>query len=73
MTEETKSYYFTFGFGHSHRVNGITFDCDIVVEIEGTFITAREKMFKSFGNKWCAQYETGEFDLEMYPRGVHKL
>lgn len=37
-------WWFTFGQDHTHRVNGVTFDCDIVLEIEGTASEARQRM-----------------------------
>jgi hypothetical protein len=65
--------YFTFGQIHVHRVNGKTFDCDCVAEIEApTKGECRDKMFKLFGDKWCFQYDKEQIDkdLHYFPRGI---
>ena len=65
-----EKHYFTFGQDHTHRVNGVTFDCDCVVMITGTYALAREKMFDTFGRKWSFQYSEKTFCPEYFPRGV---
>lgn len=72
---ETNKYYFTFGFGHAHSVNGRTYDKDTVVEITAvTDAEARNIMVDSFGQKWCMQYSNlEEVQMQYYPKGVIKL
>ena len=65
-----KTSYFTFGQSHIHRVNGFTFDCDVIVEI--TAEDPRDVMFSFFGDKWGMQYDSCP-DLEYFPRGIKKL
>ncbi len=68
-----KKYYFTFGQIHTHSVNGITFDKDIVVEIEAeNYGKARQRMVDTFGLVWCFQYKKKP-EMEFFPRGVYKL
>lgn len=68
-----KKYYFTFGFNHVHTVNGITFDKDIIIEIEAdNCVKARSVMFKHFNEKWgMCYYEMP--DMKFYPRGIYNL
>ena len=49
---ETRDWFFTFGSAHAHP-NGY-------VRIHGTFVTARDTMFKRYGAKWAFQYPTAE-------------
>lgn len=62
--------YFSFGFGHVHRVNGFTFDKDILVKI--TAEDPRAKMFEMFGAKWAMEYEHPP-DERYWPRGMKEL
>lgn len=73
MSEDIKTWHFSLGQDHTHRVNGMTWDCDLLIEIDGTFASAREKMFSLVGSAWCMQYEAGETDLKFYPRGIHRV
>jgi hypothetical protein len=67
-------YYFTFGQGHRHEVNGVIYDHNCVVEIEAEDSDkAREKMFSVFGDKWSMQYESISNHLEYFPRGIIRL
>ena len=68
MQKETS--WFTFGQNHTHSVNGLTYDKDIVVEI--TAKDPRERMVKVFGNKWSLQYNSKP-DMSFFPRGIKKL
>lgn len=64
-----KKFYATMGQGHTHRINGVTIDCDSVVEIEaGDYNAAYEFCNVLFERKWCSLYENPEMDF--YPRGV---
>lgn len=64
-------FYFSFGQGHVHRVNGKTFDCDSIVEIHAdNEKEARDVMFKTFGKKWFTSYTEETLDLQYFPRGV---
>jgi len=65
--------YFSFGLNHTHKVNGITWDADIVCAIEAKSANdARDKMFEAFGPKWSLQYDTIP-DMRYFPRGIAKL
>lgn len=46
--KDVEMYAFTFGSGQQHE------GCYVV--IKGSFMSAREKMHKRFGNKWSHQY-----------------
>ena len=65
--------YVTFGFDHTHAVNGKTFDKDCVAVIESESAEAgREKAFEYFGAKFCFEYPEDRFDMasmHWYPRG----
>jgi hypothetical protein len=61
--------YVTFGQGHTHRVNGKTFDCDSVAVVNGD----RDTVFEIFGPKFCFEYAEEEFDMtsmKYFPRGL---
>lgn len=62
--------FFTFGQNHVHSLNGITFDKDIVVEIEDN--EPRALMFAFFGPKWAMEYDFKP-DMDLFPRGCVKL
>lgn len=64
-------FFFSFGQGHTHRVNGKTFDCDSIVEIHAdNEPEARQKMFNTFGENWFTSYTEENFQPEYFPRGV---
>lgn len=66
--------YFTFGQDHTHRVNGFTYDCDVVVKITGDDpAITRQIMFEHFGSKWAFQYDGAPPDLQYFPRGIKEL
>ena len=61
--------YVTFGQGHTHRINGKTFDTDCVALLDG----GRDAVFETFGRKWCFEYSEEHFDkidMKYFPRGV---
>lgn len=59
MTDESKDYYFTFGFGHVDPGSGLSLaNCYTV--IRGTFNSARDEMVARYGNKWAFQYGSAE-------------
>jgi len=66
-----KKFFFTFGQNHAHRYNGVTLDCDSVVQInaedEGK---ARDKMVDMFGMVWGFSYSEERIQMHYYPRGV---
>jgi hypothetical protein len=65
--------YFTFGQGHTHRVNDFTWDKDVVCAISARTVSeAREKMFDAFGAEWAFQYDECP-DIEFFPRGLKEL
>lgn len=66
-------YWFTFGQQHVHSVDGVTFDKDIVVEIEAEdYESAREKMVELFDLKWAFQYREIP-NMDHFPRGIYFL
>lgn len=65
----------TFGQQHTHRVNGITFDCDSVAVIEAeNHKEGREKAFELFGDKFFTSYLEETFQrkhlIVYFPRGL---
>lgn len=65
-----KTFYITFGQIHTHRINGVTVDCDCWVEIHSTFEKdARQKADELFGQKWSMIYKKYNFDSSHFPRG----
>jgi len=66
-----EKHYFSFGQNHTHRYNGVTLDCDGIVEIQAEDAgEARQKMFDAFGPKWAFQYTEETYNPEYFPRGV---
>lgn len=65
-----KTSYFTFGQSHAHNVGGFTYDKDIVVKI--TAENPRKVMFKTFGDKWCFEYDK-EPDMKYFHRGIKEV
>ena len=69
-------HFVTFGQIHTHRINGITLDCDCVAEYEASnYEEGREKAFELFGTKFFTDYH-GKFpieDLQYFPRGIIKI
>lgn len=46
-------WYFTFGAGHEHA--------GTYVRIQGSYNSARDKMFEKYGSKWAFQYPESEW------------
>ena len=67
-------HYVTFGQIHTHRVNGITLDCDTVACYEAEDAQdGRNKAFKYFDGKFFTDYHDTQFnmeDLEFFPKGI---
>lgn len=64
--------YITFGQDHVHRINGKTFDCDCVAEVNLPEAEARA----IFHPKFCFSYTDANFDkvdMSFYPRGIIPL
>ena len=60
--------YVTFGQQHTHRVNGITFDCDCVAVVEGD----RDRVVELFGLVFCFTYTSKQWkpeNIKHFPRG----
>lgn len=70
-------HYVTFGQGHTHRVNGKTFDCDTVAVYEAeNRKEGRDKAFEYFGPKFCMEYHGSEWNekhLHYFPKGYVEL
>jgi hypothetical protein len=66
-------HWFTFGQNHVHRVNGKTWDADVVCVIEAPDAeAARIEMIAAFGLRWAFQYDR-EPDMRHYPTGTRFL
>lgn len=67
-----KTAYFSFGQTHTHRINNVTLDKDILVKI--TAKDPRARMFELFGPKWAFEYNEITPDMERhFPRGVVEI
>ncbi|MBW8034105.1 MAG: hypothetical protein FVQ79_00105 [Planctomycetes bacterium] len=66
-----KTYYFSFGQDHTHRIDGVTLDADVLLKVtaEG-YNEARQKVFDAIGPKWSFQYDDDTMDLKYFPRGI---
>lgn len=54
MSEEKKQdWIFTFGLGHKHAGH--------FVRINGTWKSARDEMFRRYGDEWCWQYTAEDY------------
>lgn len=63
-------FYVSFGQDHVHRVNGITLDKDILLEIEADDEgEARRRVWKTIGPEWHRVYTEDTIKLEYFPRG----
>lgn len=69
-----EKFFFTFGQDHTHRFEGVTFDCDSVVQINAENESfARAKMIQCFALKWGFCYDEEQMKenfKKYYPRGV---
>jgi len=69
-------FYITFGQSHAHRVNGNTFDCDSLCEIEAkTAGEAHDRAMDIFGGVFHQCFDENEMReaLSFFPRGIIKL
>lgn len=65
--------YITFGQVHTHRVNGITFDRDVVAEIEcDNHEHGRDIAFELFDGEFMTSYDEEQIkeNLHYFPRGI---
>ena len=79
-----KGYYFTFGSGQrctlETETGNIRLNENTSIFIPDLdFSTARKKMFKVFGSKWCGQYDQDQWreigwgeTVEM-PKGIRRV
>lgn len=68
-----KTYYLTFGQDHTHRINGTTWDCDVVCAIKAdSYEEMRRIAFENFGPKFATTY-TEKPEMEFFPRGIKFL
>lgn len=67
---ENVTRYFTFGQAHVHRVNGRTFDADVLAKI--TAPDPRAVMVEHFGRKWAFEY-TEPPEERFWPGGMIEL
>lgn len=67
--------YVTLGQDHRHTVNGTTYDCDSLVEVDcESHEHGRHIVFEVFGGKFCTSYEAEYVpDMKYFPRGVIPL
>jgi len=67
------NFYISFGQGHTHRVDGKTYDCDALYKIEAEdSMAGRRAAFAVFDAKWSSIYDEEEMlkSIHYYPRGV---
>lgn len=58
--EKKQKWRFTFGCGHE-----LANYCQPII---GTYMSAREKMFEMYGDKWCMQYSEEQWkEIEDMP------
>lgn len=76
-TEDKRKFYFTFGQQHTHRVNNITLDKDIVAVIYAPDEEeARDLAFSWFGDKFATSYNQEawlKIGSSLFPRGYAYL
>ena len=60
--------YFTLGQCHTHRINGVTLDKNIVVHIKG----GRKRAFELMGDKWAFEHNEKP-DMKYFPRGIVEI
>ena len=68
--------YISFGQSHVHRVNGKTFDKDVLCEIEcSDYATGRGLAWNAFGDKFGTSYSEEQLPkiIHHFPRGVLPL
>ncbi len=66
-------YIITFGQLHTHRIQGKTFDCDCVAEVEAEDEQAARDLFYP---RFCFSYPENKFDeddMKFYHRGKIKI
>ena len=62
-------FIITFGQNHTHRIDGKTFDCDCVAEVEAE---DEEQARSVFMPEFCFSYPENKFDktdMRFFPRG----
>lgn len=70
--QEVPLIFVTFGQIHAHRVNGRTFDADVVAAVRGD----RKEVFELFGDQFMTTYDEvhirdpGENVMQYYSRGI---
>lgn len=62
--------YITFGQAHTHRINGKTFDCDCVAEVNLPEEEARAIFMPKFFTSYT---DINKVNLDYYPRGIIPL
>ena len=72
QTDTSKhTFYATLGQAHTHRICGVTLDCDSLLEITAdNYNDAYEYCNEIFERRWCSLYEPGELRTDLFPRGV---
>lgn len=71
-----EKFLISFGQEHTHSLNGVTIDKDILVEVNAkNHYEASKKAHKLFGNLYCTTYMKNTKDenfYEYFPRGIYK-
>lgn len=69
--------FVTFGYDHTHAVNGHTIDKDCVVVLTAESPEeCRKKAFELFGSKFCFEYPESHWDdskMKYFPRGYIEI
>jgi hypothetical protein len=68
-------HYVTFGWSHTHRANGKTFDCDCVAVIEAETFEEGRKLLKLLDLylQQVIKIPNGKKDMKYFPRGYLEL
>lgn len=64
-SERIQPWFFTFGYGQVHQ--------NQYVCIRGTFASAREEMFRRYGDKWAFQYDLDTFRMQPSMYGIRPV
>ena len=69
-----KTFYFSFGQSHIHRIDGITLDADVLLKVEAKDSEeARDRVWKAFEAKWSMQYNEDTVNFKYFPRGAVEI
>jgi hypothetical protein len=73
MSENIKTWHFSLGQGHTHRVNGMTWDCDLDRDRWHVCLGSGEDVLAGRGSVELSIREGGSGRARFFPRGVHRV